>query len=582
MWKSVTLRRIASLVLFSVLMSGTLTLLLYRILTPQVFARSQLQELAPRARFLANLTAQIYAEDPSLVSDPAMRGLFGTDNKWGAATYLLDIDGTVLLPSQREGGAMLNNTALLLRDELPSLLSGQELAFLRRAAGGTHLDMLIVAMPILVGHNVVGIVCMIKPLSEIVAALASLLSTLWISSLLSLALLIPLAGLAAWHLTRPLRRMRERALRMANGDLRVRVDIQAHGEIGELAGALNKLAERLGSTISALMLERNRALRILNALDEGIMAVDVEGEIIQINPSLHTLLQLRPGDQLPDPISSAFFAAIRENKVQSLQLPHQDVILEISVLPLTEQGHVIGAVGVFRDGTQAWRLEQTRRDYVANVSHELRSPLTALRCLIEPLYDGMVPGEEKKRELYGVLLRETMRLSRLVDDMLELSRLQSGSIALEKQVFDLPHVLREIADTYQAHARDKECMLTLTLPASLPRCYGNPDRLEQVLIALLDNALKFTPPKGDIFLQAELREDHIEISVSDTGPGIAKEDLPHIFERFYKADKAHSGKGTGLGLAIAREVMQRLGETIRAENLPEGGARFIVTVHLAE
>nr|HML49647.1 HAMP domain-containing protein [Clostridia bacterium] len=376
--------------------------------------------------------AQIYADGPAFVSDPAMRGLFGTDAKWGADTYLLDTDGSVLLPSQREGGPLTSSMALILSDEIQSLLAGQDLALLRRSSG-TRPDMLIVATPVLVNENVVGFVCMVKPLSDVVAALSSLLSTLWISSLLSLALLIPMAGLAAWHLTRPLHRMRERALRMANGDLRVRVDIQGRGEIGELAGALNKLAERLGSTISALMLERNRALRILNALDEGIMAVDIEGEIIQINPSLHALLQLRPGDKMPDPISSAFYAAIRDNKVQSLQLPHQDIILEISILPLSDQGRVTGAVGVFRDGTQAWRLEQTRRDYVANVSHELRSPLTALRCLIEPLYDGMVQGEEKKRELYGVLLRETMRLSRLVDDMLELSRLQSGTIALEKQ-----------------------------------------------------------------------------------------------------------------------------------------------------
>ncbi|HML49341.1 MAG TPA: ATP-binding protein, partial [Clostridia bacterium] len=158
----------------------------------------------------------------------------------------------------------------------------------------------------------------------------------------------------------------------------------------------------------------------------------------------------------------------------------------------------------------------------------------------------------------------------------------SGTIALEKQDFDLPPLLQEIAETYQANAREKACMLTLTLPETLPRCHGNPDRLEQVLIALLDNALKFTPEKGDIYLMADVKQDFIEISVSDTGPGIAKEDLPHIFERFYKADKAHSGKGTGLGLAIANELMQRLGETLRAENRPEGGARFVVTVHLAE
>jgi two-component system sensor histidine kinase ResE len=235
---------------------------------------------------------------------------------------------------------------------------------------------------------------------------------------------------------------------------------------------------------------------------------------------------------------------------------------------------------VLRDSTQAIRLEQTRRDYVANVSHELRSPLTALRCLLEPLRDGMIASEDKKQEIYETLLRETLRLSRLVDDMLELSRLQSGALALEKTAFSPLILCRQIADMIEPRAAEGGLSILTDLPDELPICFSNPDRIEQVLIALLDNAIKFTPAGGTVSIGARALVDFVEISVSDTGSGIPPVDLHNVFDRFYKADKAHAGHGTGLGLAIARELMSMLGETIGCENLPEGGARFTFTVHI--
>ncbi|GHU68904.1 hypothetical protein FACS1894184_11920 [Clostridia bacterium] len=435
------------------------------------------------------------------------------------------------------------------------------------------------------------------PPSMVNAMLGALKHTLRVSSTLSILILLPLCALAALQLIRPLYRVHDRAMRMAGGDLHTPVVIRAGGELGELATALNALSERVSRSQDALMIERVRALRILNALDEGILSVDENGIINQINPTLMAVMTVRSGDPLPGTVEDAFRSAVRENTQITFQMnqesPQGERIWACKVLPIrSREGAAIGAVGVFRDETQSIRLEQTRRDYVANVSHELRSPLTALRCLIEPLSDGMIQQDEKKQEIYDILLRETVRLSRLVDDMLELSRLQSGALALEKMEFEPLPLLRQIADMVEPRVLERALTLKRELPEELPVGFGNPDRIEQVLIALLDNSVKFTPEGGVVTVSAVAvgsdaahnvgvngADGIIEISVENTGPCIAPEDLAHVFERFYKADKAHAGQGTGLGLAIARELLARLGETIRAENLPETGVRFTFTLH---
>lgn len=224
------------------------------------------------------------------------------------------------------------------------------------------------------------------------------------------------------------------------------------------------------------------------------------------------------------------------------------------------------------------RLEHTRRDYVANVSHELRTPIAAIRAMGETLRDGMTKTEEKKSLFYNNIVRESMRLSRLVDDMLELSRLQSGTEAMQKSSFDLREVIQNAADVYSHVA--VEAGIEFLLPVDLEEAmavFSNPDRIEQVLIILLDNAIKHTPAGGSVTLLMSGKSNHVELCVSNTGEGIPEEDLPYIFERFYKADKSHSGGGSGLGLSIAKEIIKGLGENIRAES-GRNGTRFVFSV----
>ncbi|GHU56939.1 hypothetical protein AGMMS49975_21310 [Clostridia bacterium] len=235
------------------------------------------------------------------------------------------------------------------------------------------------------------------------------------------------------------------------------------------------------------------------------------------------------------------------------------------------------AVSVNHFVTESERLEQTRRDYVANVSHELRTPIASIRAMGETLRDGMVKTDEKRELFYNNIVRESMRLSRLVDDLLELSRLQAGNEAMQKTRFDLREVMQNIADGYGHLAEDAGLKFSINADMTAPiPVYSNSDRVEQILVALMDNAMKHTPEGGSVALSFEQKGGKIVAIVSNTGETIPLEDLPFIFERFYTVDKAHSGGGTGLGLSIAKEIVRGLGEKIWAES-GEGVTRFAFT-----
>lgn len=233
-----------------------------------------------------------------------------------------------------------------------------------------------------------------------------------------------------------------------------------------------------------------------------------------------------------------------------------------------------------KNEAQARQLEQTRRDYIANVSHELRTPVSAIRAYTETLNDNMIEDEIQVKKYYGMLLRESIRLERLISDMLDLSRLQSGNAALQKAEVHTASIFRNIIADYTIITEEMDlnfiCKINIE---DIPLTYSNADRITQVLIILLDNAIKYTPCGGTVTLDAHYDDEIVSIIVNDTGEGIANEDLPFVFERFYKADKSHSSKGTGLGLSIAREILFLLKEEIFVQSKLGEGSTFSFTIH---
>ena len=387
--------------------------------------------------------------------------------------------------------------------------------------------------------------------------------------------------------------LRDTAVNVSQGDFDSHADESLPDELGELAGALNNLSYQLSRNMYMLIVERNRLKNMLNGLSEGIIAIDAEGAITHINPAIERMFeQKKISLGLPDPrmkhvgdqsVWTDFDSVIVSGEAVCRNFSHRDMTIRLTITPIVDEiGSIAGAVGLFSDITQMERLERTRREYVSNVSHELRTPLTAVRALIEPLKEGMVTTEEDRMRYYDIILREVMRLSRLINDQLELSRLQSGNVAIEKHRMPLDDLIYDVCDRY--HSIAEEHGLELHIEGDLSRCptvYGNADRVEQMLIILLDNAIKYTE-KGSVSVGVSWDDEKVTISVKDTGIGIAEEDVPYVFDRFYKVDKAHSGKGSGLGLSIAKEMLRLMGEEVSVTSTRGEGSCFSFTVHRNE
>lgn len=609
------------LVYGTVLLFAVLIMAIYTAISPRLFARNKIDDLIPKGQIISGYIESTLRGE---ISTAYLVPLIGRSTaQWEATVWVVDAQGDTLIRTQQTDGRRVGRLPTRLAQAmLPTVLSGEVATHIgdqedlvtptaaRKTTGtvSSVLDNLAgqsqesessseseevlsgsivaVAVPITFFGEVVGAVFMAQSMTEVMSGMQALSDTITFSLLLVALLLLPVAMYFASRFSRPVAQMRAVALTMAGGDLTVRADDQRSDEFGELGGALNYLCAELGSTISSLELERNRLQSLINGLSEGIIALDERGVTTLINPAVYALLGV-PEDaaqvrSAAPEVLALFDAALEGVCAQRATLWRGQTALHISVSPLTRaDGQLSGCVGVLSDVTSAERLEQTRRDYVANVSHELRTPLTAMRALLEPLRDGLIKTEEQRQQTYDVVLRETMRLTRLVSDMLELSRLQSGKASLERSVFAPRQVLDAIHDTYSAYAEDYQQTFVYDVPDTLPGVLGNPDRTQQVLIALLDNAFKYSPEGGTVTLGAVVDGDVIRITVRDTGIGISPEDLPHVFDRFYKADKSHGGKGTGLGLAIAYEIMKHLGEEMTVQSTLGQGSAFSFTLHLA-
>ena len=339
-----------------------------------------------------------------------------------------------------------------------------------------------------------------------------------------------------------------------------------------------------------LIIERNRLKQMLNGLSEGIVAVNAKGRVTHRNPALERMFDAQatehpPRDErlklIPDrDIWADFDRVVREGKTVTRNLEMPERVLRVVISPLVDEiGTTAGAVGLFSDITQMERLERTRRDYVANVSHEMRTPLTAMRALIEPLKEGMVKTEDARMRYYDIILREIMRLSRLINDLMELSRLQSGTLAIRTERMKLAELVDDVCERYRSIAEDHNITFHEETDFSkVPAVVSNPDRVEQLLVILLDNAIKYTPGGGTVSLDATWDDARVTLIVKDTGIGISTEDLPYVFDRFYKVDKAHSGMGSGLGLSIAKELLKWMGEDIWVKSEVGKGTQFGFTL----
>lgn len=434
------------------------------------------------------------------------------------------------------------------------------------------------------------------PLSAIEATRANTRERLLLAAVIASVVALLLGLLVAQRVARPVRAMTDAAERIARGDYAVVLDDPSPDELGTLARTLSSLAAQLSARIGELVHERDRLSAILSGMVEGVLVTDTHGTVVLANPSAARLLGVAAEGRAlhdvlgeaaarvaaPGALGSPASGALTTPTTSSSAAPgptevtRGDRTLAVTVERLRGVGEG-GVVVVLHDVTERQRLEAMRRDFVAQISHELRTPVAAIQGYAETLLSGR-PDEATRAEFLEVIHRQARRMGRLVADLLRLAELEARPAAqVREERVELARVMAHVLETVRDRAAEAGVTITADLPADLA-ARSDPDDLEQVLENLVDNAIRYGARPGQVRITACATEGRVRLTVEDDGAGIPAEDLGRVFERFYRVDPARSRKlgGTGLGLAIVQRLVTALRGSVRAESEPGRGARFVV------
>jgi two-component system phosphate regulon sensor histidine kinase PhoR len=438
--------------------------------------------------------------------------------------------------------------------------------------------------------GVAGTVHLSRSLEAVDIAREHVRSMLWLGAGVALALALALSHLSANRLTAVTSELTRAARRMADGDLTVRTRLPGQDELAELGHALDRLAGGMAATLGELRGERDLQKRILEAMHEGVVVVDGDGRIVLVNPALRAMLLLGAdavGKLLIETVRHAQLhtmlenaRAARDDRQVELELPGlKPRRMLVQVAPLDE-----GMLFVFVDVTELRRLESLRRDFVANASHELRTPIAAVRSATETLRFGAIEDRQAATRFVDIIERNAVRLQSLVEDMLELSKLESNEFKLKRERVELQRVVPIVLALFRERAEKKGVRLSSELPPTLAAVDGDPRALEHVLSNLVDNAVKYCPAGSRILVGAAEDDGRVRLVVSDTGPGIAPEHLSRVFERFYRVDAGRSRElgGTGLGLSIVKHMVEAMRGKVSVESTVGRGSTFSVALHRAD
>lgn len=391
------------------------------------------------------------------------------------------------------------------------------------------------------------------------------------------------------RITYPLRKMKESAQELAKGKFHTKIPNLTNDEIGELAVAFNQMGRQLKFHITALNQEKEHLSNILSSMADGVITINIDGTILMTNPPAERFLQtwyyernmdVKEGEELPPEAKEVFQQAVSTEKEQVVEISFHNRTWVLLMSPLYNQTDVRGAVAVLRDMTEERTLEKLRKDFIANVSHELRTPISMLQGYSEAIVDDIASSENEKKEIAQVIYEESLRMGRLVNDLLDLARMEAGHIALTYQSVELKEFFERVLRKFQGIAKEKGISLTSSLDLSQEAFPMDPDKIEQVLTNLIDNAIRHTESGGSVSVSARSLNEGLKIEITDSGIGISEEDLPYIFERFYKADKARTRgeAGTGLGLAIVKNIVAAHNGTIHVYSKLNEGTQFTLYI----
>lgn len=516
-------------------------------------------------------TAQAFA---SLVSAKGLEGY---------AITLLDPEGTVLADSERPSEEMRTQRYKLEIQRALSKGLGSDVRYDEWA----NEERLYAAAPIRGEQGLLGVLRLATSLQPVRQTVARVRRVLLLAGLVSLGVTAWVSIMVGDGMARPLERLRAGADSVARDDLDVHIISTTRDETGALVRAFNRMLDRLRVRVKRLTGERVQLTTILEHMADGLLITDGEGLIRLVNPAALGILELSEehvvGRSLPQVIREhqiiALWRGCKERRGEGVELIEVDEeqFLQVIVSPLEamEEG---GCLVIIQDLSQVKHLETARRDFVSNISHELRTPLASLRALSETLREGALEDPPAAKHFLDRMEGEIDALTQMVEELLELSRIESGKVPLRLSAAPVHEIVLPPLERLEPQIERAELTLVTDLPGDLPPVLADRQRLGRVITNLVHNAIKFTPAGGRITVSAQEAGSYVRISVEDNGIGIAREDTGRIFERFYKADRSRSGGGTGLGLAIAKHIVQAHGGRIWVRSREGEGSNFTFTL----
>ncbi|HHW02370.1 MAG TPA: cell wall metabolism sensor histidine kinase WalK [Thermoanaerobacterales bacterium] len=479
----------------------------------------------------------------------------------------------------------------LLTPEITQATFGREARDIREDPR-SKIRYMYLAYPVKSGTRVVGIIYLISSMENIYKTIGDTKTVLFIATLIALLVTGVLGYALSKTITGPIQEVTRNAALLAQGNFDRKIQVRSNDEIGKLTGMFNFLTTRLKETMEEISDEKEKMEAILTNMADGVIALNSRGEIIHINPAARQMLSLEE-----DPTGKNFESALKDlfkinpedflgedSRAREVLVKKDKVVIKSIIAPLKRESRIIGLILVLQDITKQFSLENMRKEFVANVSHELRTPLTTIKSYAETLLDGAMEEPSVARQFMGVINNEAERMTRLVNDLLELSRLDNKETRWDKKPVSPSALLKDVISKMTVSIRKKNLELETDILQPSPDIFADRDKIEQVFQNILSNAIKYTPEGGKIFIKLESMDGRVRIIFGDTGIGIPKEDLPRLFERFYRVDKTRSRElgGTGLGLSIAKEIVEAHDGSIAIDSELGRGTRVTILLPAVE
>ena len=568
----------------ALILAGMIALGFYMVDSARNTQINQLEsQLVNEAKLVADIAAPGFTDAATGDLDTLAKK---TGTEIGTRITLLALNGTVLGDTDQNPAVMENHAG---RPEvMAALATGTGQA--TRYSATLHETMMYVAVPVTVSGKTAGVARVALPLTTVEGSVRSTVITIVIAIATATLLLMLAAVVIARLITRPVRQITKAAEGIAAGKLDQQIPIKSNDEIGRLGRAFNEMSSTIKNNMGAISREKGRLTAIMSGLTDGVVMTDAEGKIVLANPAGEKLFNF----QEKDAINRRLIEVVRDHEAdevlklclktgqtQSVQFEttFSKRFLRAIAAPITEGG-LSGALLLFQDLTEMRTLQTMRRELLGNISHDLRTPLAGIKAMVETLKGNASDDKEAARDFLNRIDSETDRLTQMVAEITELSRIETGKAELELTPTNLNLLIEGAITQLNPLAERQQVTITTELDTNLPKLTVDRDRIQQTIINLVHNAIKFNHPGGKVTISTRSNKDSVIVNVADTGTGIARDDLPRVFERFYKSDKSRSRGGSGLGLAIAKHTIQAHGGTIQAQSEEGKGSTFSFTLPL--